>query len=385
MHTTPNQIPKLVIDGVIFGLNPHGGIARWFYELIPRLAAHLPPAQIRLIVPHGASAHSPQHATLSYQHIQPDLETHLRPRSLWFPLTQRLAPRLKALQIPSRAHTLWQSTYYTDVARWHGKKVVSVADLIQVDYPQYYAGAFQDNLRARMQRQIQAADALICISRATANAVKARYAVPDEKIYVTHLGISNKFRRLADVSAPEKPFLLYVGGRGGYKDFETVFRAYRRWQGAGAVDLRVVGADWTAAEQALGMHTQAGVILERNVSDERLILLYNQARAFVSSSLVEGFGLPVLEALACACPVIASDIAATREVANDLPIYYPPADVEGLLHAFEQAAHWTPPQREIGMQHAARFTWDATAHVTLKVYQSLWGDEQPLTSSNVVR
>jgi glycosyltransferase involved in cell wall biosynthesis len=363
--------PNIVVDGVIFALNPHGGISRWFGEILPRMADIASPDTFTLLAHLSNRASIPKHPNIRHQVVWPPLEDWLRPRSLWFPLTDVLAPHVKRRTLQPTSQTIWHSSYYTDVANWPGKKVVSVADLIQEQYPQYYGGAFQDGLRRRIRQQIQAADAVICISQATAQAVQDRYHIPDERIHIIPLGVSSLFQPLTNVSMPASPFLLYVGGRGGYKDFSTVLTAYQRWSGRASTQLVVVGGQWTQQERAAVAPLSGRVVLLTGVSDSALLALYNQASGFIISSHVEGFGLPVLEALACGCPVVASDIPTTKEVAADVPLYFTAGQADSLVEALDQLPNWTDTRRKKGYACASKYVWAVTARQTFGVYAEL--------------
>jgi glycosyltransferase involved in cell wall biosynthesis len=139
--------------------------------------------------------------------------------------------------------------------------------------------------------------------------------------------------------------------------------------------LLVVGKAWTTAERErlhdLGLEDRVRRI--DSVDDETLCRLYNQAEAFVYPSLYEGFGLPLLEAAACGCPIVASRIPSTEEIAGDVPIYFEPTDAESLAAALERAISEgrSSERREGGFRQITRYSWDKTAEQTLAVYHSL--------------
>ncbi len=105
---------------------------------------------------------------------------------------------------------------------------------------------------------------------------------------------------------------------------------------------------------------------------DSLISLYQAATALVHPSLAEGFGLPVLEAMASGCPVIASDIAPLREILGSAGLYTAPASVAELTRQLEAASHggaWLEEARAQGLERARSFSWDRTAALTLEVYE----------------
>ena len=113
----------------------------------------------------------------------------------------------------------------------------------------------------------------------------------------------------------------------------------------------------------------------QHIDDADLCRLYNQAAAFVYPSLYEGFGIPLLEAMACGCPIIASQIPSTAEVAADCPIYFAATDEGSLLEAMDIAVTEGRNSARVhyGLERARRYSWDMTARKILETYQSLIG------------
>jgi glycosyltransferase involved in cell wall biosynthesis len=158
-----------------------------------------------------------------------------------------------------------------------------------------------------------------------------------------------------------------------YKNFLGLLDAYRQWQGREQVGVVVVGEAWSRAEQ---QYLQTAGLVDRvrlfsELEDAALCRLYNTALALVFPSLEEGFGIPLLEAMACGCPVVASHIPSTQEVAADCPIYFDPTRPETLLPALDQARlEGRASQRaQAGLERVKLFSWETTARQTLEVYR----------------
>jgi glycosyltransferase involved in cell wall biosynthesis len=279
-----------------------------------------------------------------------------------------------------RVAPIWHSTYYTSLAGWPGPVVVTVYDLIHERYPGLFAGVMADRFRSMKRRAITTCDAVICISSTTRDDVRRYYGVADTRLRVVPVACSGVFQVLDEIDGQlptqiEMPFLLYVGSRVHYKGFRDLLTAYARWSPRSEIGLVVVGQAWSADEQrhlaSLGLSER--VCLLTGVCDRELCALYNRAMAFVYPSLYEGFGIPLLEAMACGCTVVASRIPSTLEVATDKPIYFEPGQPDALRAALDVAAAEGRYSERVssGLQHVKLYSWTRTAWETLEVYRSL--------------
>ena len=241
---------------------------------------------------------------------------------------------------------------------------------------------------------VKAADAIICISETTKQDLVELNEISDERICVVYPGYSDCFYQLDKKKdgwsrIHRRPFILYVGGRSAYKSFGTLLKAYSRWQSRQDVDLLVVGGNWTESEKseidASGLKDK--VHLLQNVDDMQLCRLYNDALGVVYPSLYEGFGIPLLEAMACGCPVVASRIPSTVEVAGEVPFYFEPGQADDLAAALDHILAESERSRRIarGLERAKDFSWEQTAKQTLEVYRQLsyekrsWAGKQSIS------
>ena len=204
------------------------------------------------------------------------------------------------------------------------------------------------------------------------------YNIPEEKISISHLGYSEQFRPVTSSQIDlrvDAPFILYVGGRAKYKGFSDLVTAYSQWRLRHDLKLVVVGNEWTKQEAELlsKMGIQDRVQLLGGIDDRQLCDLYNQARAFVYPSHYEGFGLPLLEAMACACPVIASSIPSTCEVAGAIPFYFEVAKPESLIDALDvciEKNRRDADQVKAGLGWVKQYSWQKTAQAMIDVYHA---------------
>jgi len=372
---------KVVIDGIIYQIQPHGGISRLFSEILPRMCDLDDSLRITLLTDGELRQPLPRHSHIDHWVIPSANDRCPRPRRVWRHIIPPLRRFVRRLRVGHGKGQIWHSTYYTLPGFWDGLHVVTVADMIYERFTHLLSRPKDDQIREEKQRCIRHADAVICISETTRQDVQHFYGIDADALYVVPLAYSDVFRRLEqcddELRMPTRqPFLLYVGYRISYKNFDQLIQAYSVWPHRKGVALVVVGRPWSADEKwrlvALGI--QDRVHLLTHVDDEELCQLYNQAAAFVFPSLYEGFGIPLLEAMACGCPIIASRIPSTIEVAGDCPIYFEPTEVESLHVALDAVLSEGRNSERVqaGLERVKHHSWDKTARQTLEVYRALY-------------
>lgn len=375
---------KVVMDGLIFQKDPHGGIARMYRELLPRLAALDADLEITLVTDGSVRGALPQHERIRVRRLPP-VRPRLRPkgeaRRLIYPIRRGLEwawSRLRQAGVGDGGGAIWHSTFYTLPIRWSGPQVACLHDLIPENHVDSFSDPMEEIGRRRKRRCVDEAEIVVCVSRETLRQAMIHYNLPERRFEVIHHAAGAAFRRLEQneirpAAIPSEPYLLYVGGRARYKNFDLLLEAYAGWERCNQVRLVVVGGSWQPEEKwrikALGIDER--VWLKQEITDDDLCRLYNRAAALVFPSLEEGFGLPLVEAMACGCPIVASNIPSTVEVAADIPILFEPGDVTGCREGLEQV--WQGSGRtgriELGLERAATYTWDAAAQSWLEVYR----------------
>jgi len=262
-----------------------------------------------------------------------------------------------------------------------------VADLIHELYPGLFTGPKNEAFRQRKSRCITRADAVICISEATRKDVVNFYKIDPRKVHLARLACSGVFKPLGprkQVHPPvtDKPFFLYIGTRVHYKNYDFFIKSYAHWVKGKEVDLVLVGPLLNTQEQddlaRWGIGHRVHVL--NAVDDEQLSVLYNQALAFVYPSMYEGFGIPLLEAMACGCPVIASDIPSSREIAKDAPFYFTLGDENSLKVCFGcvSDSHLVSAAQQKGFLYARDYSWEKTARETLAIWTQSMKDWEVL-------
>jgi glycosyltransferase involved in cell wall biosynthesis len=233
--------------------------------------------------------------------------------------------------------------------------VVTVHDLAVLRHPGTFNQWTRHYSRFAVPRVVQAARLVIAVSEFTRREVVELLGVPEERIRVIPNGVDAVFT--ADGPAAEGSYVLAVGTLEPRKNLGVAREAAERL----GAELRVVGAQGWRGVQVEGW-------LGR-VPDEKLAALYRGARCLVYPSLYEGFGIPVLEAMACGTPVVTGAGGATEEVAGGAAVLADPHDPAAVARAIEEAEARRDELVPRGLERARQFTWERAAAETRAVYE----------------
>ncbi len=289
--------------------------------------------------------------------------------TLWRALLPRLQAALPDCTFDTSAPPdVFISTYYQPAPKC-AKNIVVIYDFIAEMYAPI--GAYHPDALAK-RSAIASADALISISQHVASDCQM---VTGRASTVAHLATDLQRVSLPQVQAFEarhklnKPYLLLVGRRDLYKNARALYQAYALW-GQDVTVLAVGGEECTPDDAAFARRFDWRRV---ELSDADLCAAYSGALALVYPSLVEGFGLPVLEAMACGCPVIAGAHSSIAEVAGDALIQCDPFRPASIASALSTAVQ--PERRMIhilkGYARAKQFSWNKTADIIAGVIRNV--------------
>lgn len=250
-----------------------------------------------------------------------------------------------------------------------GQKIGFIYDLGFLSHPEYYPGS-ASKLTKITADTVNRADAIITISHAIAADIEARFRVPKHKLTVAYPGVGVQFSSLGKSFVSPRPYFLSVGSLKRGKNVASLVHAIAQFNkhGRKEFDVYLVGSDlWLdpKVEESINMYG-IGENVKRVgfVTDEELAQYYRGAVGFVSPSFIEGFCLPVVEAMASGCPVIVSDIPALREIVGDAGVLIEPSNTEGLVAAMNMIATNAKIRNALvakGQKRARDFRWKKMA------------------------
>ncbi|WP_345763834.1 glycosyltransferase family 4 protein [Diaminobutyricibacter sp. McL0608] len=277
----------------------------------------------------------------------------------------RAARRLGAGLIHSPANIgPWRST---------APVVLTVHDLLPFRHPEWVPGPYAPVLRGLVRGAARSAARVITVSRASGDDIERVLGVPPERIDV--IPLAGSARTLPDPGiARDERLLLSVGNRMPHKNFRMLLEAIALIPDAERPRLVITGSHGddplAPVVERLGLADR--VQLLGWVPDAELERLYATASLIVFPTLFEGFGLPVLEAMARGCPVICSDLPVLREIGGGAAVYSDPTSASGLAHTIRRLLADPAKRRELstlGRERAAGFTWTAAALSTVRSFQ----------------
>ncbi len=344
----------ITIDGIVFSLQRHGGISVYFHQLLRYLAEER--QTVRCLI---------EEPTMAGPGTLPLGASVLRRPA-------RRLERFRRCRV-DEPQTIFHSSFYRRPSGPVKATVVTVYDFI---YERCERGPRLWIQREQKRAAIRAAQAVICISQATKDDLLELIGeTPGQQIHVIPCGVGEAFRQLSLDPAPV-PYVLFVGKRRGYKNFTQLVHAMVHLP---ELELVCVGGEPTFTDEMNDI-PESVTRRVRHVgflSDEELNVMYAQAVCLAYTSLYEGFGIPVLEAMRAGCPVVSVECAAVLEVGQDALSVVRDRDPRNMAEAIRRTAS---SDRDAivrrGLELAQGSSWSERHRHTLEVYRSLGTDDQ---------
>lgn len=295
-------------------------------------------------------------------------------------------------QIPRLLHqvnaTIYHSAYYLMPYRPGVPTLLTLYDLIPQQFPQLVSPQARLLARLATRLALHAGDHFLAISEATRREFLTRYPLDPARVTAVPLAADSQFKPQSETAVASlwqkmnlpKRYVLYLGINKPHKNLKRLVKAWKLVTQklpdtpplliAGAWDERYEGVKAAVARQSLNHHVQ----FIGRVADTDLPALYSGATLFVFPSLVEGFGLPVLEAMACGTAVACANSSSLPEVGGEAAAYFDPTDSEeiaSVLVALLQDEQQQKAMAKRGLVQAEKFSWEKTAVATLAHYRNL--------------
>lgn len=365
----------IIFDGRVLSENLGSGIHRYARELLNAIPTKIPQIDIKVI----GCENVPIPKRVTKIPISLPFSDHDQ--------TEKLLGLSTALEF-SR---LIFSPYYPVPRKRRGKAILTIHDLIPLVHPEWFTNPatirfFEKDLR----ESAKCADKIIADSYCTKKDIIKFYEIEDDKIEVIHLAPSSIFKEKTHTNYPgfgncpnipkDRPYFLSVATLEPRKNLVRTIKAFelfRDWEETIKPSLILVGQTGWKNEELLETFNNSkykdSIIFTGYLKDEVLIALYQQALAFIYPSLYEGFGLPVLEAMACGVPVITSNNSSLIEIANDNALCCDPYSIDEIAQSMQKISESEALRNELvtlGIKKANEFSWEKTAKETAKVLLS---------------
>lgn len=302
----------------------------------------------------------------------------------------RLWHRLR-LPVPVEAVTGALDLFYSPdfvlpPTRRAARTLLTVHDFSFIYYPEHFVPKLVGYLNQVVPRSVARADRVLVDSEATRADLIHHLGTPPEKIQVLYGGVDARFRpepepeereRLCTrYGVGERPYVFSVGTLQPRKNYVHLIQAFAQVNGLADWQLVIAGGRGWLYEGILAEADKHGgrVRVLGFVDDADLPALYRNATLFAFPSLYEGFGFPVLEAMACGVPVVCSNASSLPEVVGDAALLIDPHDASELAEALARVAEDADLRREMvarGVAQAARFTWERAAHQLLSIFDGM--------------
>jgi len=365
---------RILYDYQAFSRQFYGGVSRYFVELA-RLLSRLENTEVRVLAP------------LYINHYLKELDPAIvsgqqfarvpKAAGKLFNIYNQVATRYQAA---SYRPDIFHETYYAQQSiplHRNQARVITVYDMIHERFPEYFPA--WDRTAATKQRAVKRADHVICISETTRRDLLEISNLGPDKVSVVHLGFdSPQTQNTLAEPLIDGPYLLHVGIRSGYKNFQRLLDAYASNPALNKQYRLVCFGGGNFSQTEIQQREALGLAQDRLVwiggSDSVLMQLYQHAAAFVYPSLYEGFGIPPLEAMAHDCPVVCSTGGSISEVVGDAGEFFDPRDTAAISQAIEKVTgsqKRATELRALGRRRITRFTWDQCASGTHAVYSAL--------------
>jgi len=364
----------ILFDHQIFSTQIYGGVSRYFSELMKNFKNDNE-IEYELSLRYSNNHYLKQFDNLPCKPFFENSTFRGKHRLLDF-LNERISKKIISKGDYDVFHPTYYDPYFLNFLN-NKPFVLTVYDMIHEIYPEMFLS--KDKITERKKLLAQKATKIIAISKSTKRDIIRFFGIDENKIEVIYLGNSLNISKSDDalnIELPEK-HILFVGNRGGYKNFDLFIKAITPLLLEDA-ELSVVCVgdgkfDDIEIEKFKSLNIKDKVF-QYSVSDNILAYLYQRAIVFVFPSLYEGFGIPILESFVCGCPVLVGEVSSLPEIAGDAGVYFDPTNIVSIYDTVKRIIYDKELRKSLklkGFQRVKNFSWEKTAEKTKSLYESI--------------
>jgi glycosyltransferase involved in cell wall biosynthesis len=365
---------KVLYDYQIFN-QPFGGISRYFYNLINEFN-RMSDIEIDLALKYTSNEHLSGSFNNNLSNLPfPEVSNKYFRKGI-NKIAQLTNKNVSTKKLKQSNFDIFHPSYYETyhIGKTRKPTILTVYDMIHEKFSQY----FEDDQSTSLNKKelCKSASKILAISQSTKVDLIEIFDVPEEKVVVTPLagGFEKAFYNQTVGASLPKRYVLFVGNRRGYKNFDRFFDAMIPLLKKDE-DLHLVctGKSFTVEEiSKFNNFSLENQIVHRFPKDDEFYTYYNNALAFIFPTLYEGFGIPTLEALSSDCPAILSNTSSLPEVGGDAALYFDPDSIEDMRNVIEKVIYDNDLRLNMirkGRVQSQKFTWEKTALMTKNVYK----------------
>jgi glycosyltransferase involved in cell wall biosynthesis len=374
---------KILYDYQIFEMQKYGGISRYFIELMRNFHQNCE-INYELSLAHSNNYFINQNKLSKEKlHLVKTEKTLTSSAYKFIGQMKESNLELTKKKLLKQDFDVFHPTYYNPYfLKYIGTKpfVLTIHDMIHEIFPEYYS--LNDKTILWKKMLAEKANRIIAVSENTKKDIMNLLEISSNKIDVIYHGVSmaenaNGLKNIVNNWQLPSKYILFVGARERYKNFYFFIKSLCPFLQKNK-DIFVIcagGGAFSVAEMNFLNSLNIGSrVMQQNVNDEDLTILYKNAITFVFPSLYEGFGMPMLESFACGCPVIASRVSSLPEIGEDAAIYFDPKDAKYMRDSIEKVIddeQLRENMRLKGYKRLKNFSWRKTSMETKNFYQYL--------------
>jgi len=363
---------RVLYDHTIFTNQKYGGISRYYYELLKQFnKIEEIDYKVSLLLSNNHYISDKK----DINHLKFFTNNKFKGKDRFIIETNNL---YRKILLKNKHFDIFHPTYFDiDFLNYIGDKpfVLTVYDMIHEKFKDKFSS--DDKTSENKKILCNKANKIIAISENTKKDLISFFAIKESKIEVVYLANSLvNYSSNLNIDLPKK-YILFVGSRGGYKNFNQFIKSMRYLLEKDK-DLSVVCVGGgTFIEEELLLFDDLNIKLQIShfiLEDDKLSFFYNNAELFVFPSLYEGFGLPILESFACQCPLVCSNTSSLSEIAKDAAEYFNPDSIDSIQKSIKYVLDNKERREELilnGKNQLSKFSWEKTAKETLGIYKGI--------------